>query len=35
MRSVERAMDQHDPLPPTFANVLEADRWARQFVNTG
>ena len=34
-RAVERAMDQHDPLPPTFANVLEADRWARQFVNAG
>ena len=32
MRLVERAMDQHDALPPTIPNVLEADRWARRFV---
>ena len=32
MRLIERAMDQHDPLEATFANVLEADRWARRFV---
>lgn len=32
MRLIERAMDQHDPLEATFANVLEADRWARKFV---
>lgn len=32
MRLVERAMDQHDPLPPTLPNVLEADLWARRFT---
>ena len=30
MRLVEQAMDRHDPLPPTLANVLEADSWARR-----
>ena len=32
MRLVERAMDQHEPLPPTLPNVLEADTWARRFT---
>jgi 1-deoxy-D-xylulose-5-phosphate reductoisomerase len=29
---VEQAMDHHDPAPPSFANVLEADAWARRYV---
>lgn len=32
MRLVERAMNQHDVLQPTLPNVLEADRWARRYV---
>jgi 1-deoxy-D-xylulose-5-phosphate reductoisomerase len=34
MRRVERAMDHHDPLPSSLAHVLEADAWARRFVET-
>jgi 1-deoxy-D-xylulose-5-phosphate reductoisomerase len=30
MRTVDRVMESHTVLPPTFENVLEADRWARE-----
>jgi len=29
METVERVMDSHTPVEPTFENVLEADHWAR------
>src|SRR5579871_1307764 len=31
-RLVERTMESHEPLAPTFANVLKADAWAREFA---
>lgn len=34
MRLVEQTMDRHDPVPPTLANVLEADAWARRVVES-
>ncbi|MGC8666632.1 MAG: 1-deoxy-D-xylulose-5-phosphate reductoisomerase [Chthonomonadales bacterium] len=30
MEVVERVMELHEPLEPTYENVLEADAWARQ-----
>jgi 1-deoxy-D-xylulose-5-phosphate reductoisomerase len=30
MRLVAQTMDRHDPVPPTLANILEADAWARR-----
>lgn len=32
MRLVAQTMDRHDPVPPTLANILEADAWARRQV---
>ena len=34
-RSVEKAMEQHSPLPPTFENILGVDSWARQWITSG
>jgi 1-deoxy-D-xylulose-5-phosphate reductoisomerase len=30
---VEQTMDRHEPVTPTFANVLEADVWARAYID--
>jgi 1-deoxy-D-xylulose-5-phosphate reductoisomerase len=32
MECVERVMDRHEVVDPTYENVLAADRWARQYV---
>ncbi|HZP84935.1 MAG TPA: 1-deoxy-D-xylulose-5-phosphate reductoisomerase [Chthonomonadaceae bacterium] len=32
MRLVAQTMERHDPVPPTLANILEADAWARNQV---
>jgi len=32
-RLVEQAMERHEPVAPTFTNVLEADAWARAYVD--
>jgi hypothetical protein len=32
METVERVMERHDPVDPTFENVLAADTWARKAV---